>query len=133
MEAEEKGAFAGIRLDNDGFAAEGTNMNAAFVSNENELLMPYFDNILSGCTAKRVLDLAKRLVQKEIIARIKVEMFQWKKGAKGMMLIGSGILVQWDDQIIADGKEGPIALALLNLTLGDMKSGHASVRVPVPY
>ncbi|KAI3857176.1 hypothetical protein MKW98_010590 [Papaver atlanticum] len=139
MEAEEKGVFAGIWLDDDGFVAEGPNMNAAFVSKENEFLMPYFDKILSGCTAKRVLALAEGLVQKGIIAGIRVGNITVEegKGAKEMMLIGSGTLVrpvvQWDDHVIGDGKEGPVAQALLNLLLEDMKSGPASVRVPVPY
>ncbi|MCL7026913.1 hypothetical protein MKW94_023861 [Papaver nudicaule] len=139
MEAEEKGAFAALWLDDDGFVAEGPNMNAAFVSKENMLLMPYFDKILSGCTAKRVLALAEGLVHKGIIAGIREGNITVEEGkeAKEMMLIGSGILVlpvvQWDDQVIGDGKEGPVALALHNLILEDMKSGPASVRVPVPY
>ncbi|KAI3902291.1 hypothetical protein MKW92_014644 [Papaver armeniacum] len=139
MEAEEKGVFAGIWLDDEGFVAEGQNMNAAFVSKENEFLMPYFDKILSGCTAKRVLALAEGLVQKGIIAGIRVRNITEEegKGAREMMLIGSGTLVrpvvQWDDQVIGNGKEGPVALALFNLLLEDMKSGPASVRVPVPY
>jgi 4-amino-4-deoxychorismate lyase len=31
------------------------------------------------------------------------------------------------------GQEGPVALTLLNLIIEDMKSGPATVRVPVPY
>lgn len=54
-----------------------------------------------------------------------------------MILVGSGILVcpvvRWDDQVIGDGNEGPVAQALYNLVLEDMKSGPATVRVPVPY
>ncbi|OVA20331.1 Aminotransferase [Macleaya cordata] len=139
MEAEEKGGFAAIWLDDDGYIAEGPNMNVAFVSKENELLMPYFDKILSGCTAKRVLALADGLVKKGILAGIRVGNVTVEEGkrAKEMMLIGSGILVrpvlQWDEQVIGEGKEGPVALALLDLILGDMKTGPVSVRVPVPY
>jgi 4-amino-4-deoxychorismate lyase len=54
-----------------------------------------------------------------------------------MMLIGSGVLVcpvvQWDDQVIGDGKEGHITQALLNLIIEDMKSSPPTVRTPVPY
>lgn len=63
MEAEEVGAFAGIWLDSDGFVAEGPSMNVAFVSKEKELVMPRCEQILSGCTAKRVLTLAECLVR----------------------------------------------------------------------
>ncbi|KAK6161841.1 hypothetical protein DH2020_001682 [Rehmannia glutinosa] len=54
MEAEENDAYAAIWLDEGGYIAEGPNMNVAFVTKEKELLMPSFDKILSGCTAKRV-------------------------------------------------------------------------------
>ncbi|KAJ9183488.1 hypothetical protein P3X46_007333 [Hevea brasiliensis] len=137
MEAEENGAFAAIWLDNDGFIAEGPNMNVAFVTKDKELLMPHFDKILSGCTAKRVLTLAEVLVREGKLHGVKMGNVTVEKGKKAdeMMLIGSGILVrpvvQWDDQIIGNGKEGPITLALLNLILEDMKSGPPTIRIPV--
>ncbi|XP_019179132.1 PREDICTED: D-amino-acid transaminase, chloroplastic [Ipomoea nil] len=139
MEAEENGAYAAIWLDGDGFVAEGPNMNVAFVTKEKELLMPRFDRILSGCTAKRVLELAQGLVKQGKLRSIRVEDVRVDEGkrAEEMMLIGSGVLVrpvlQWDDQLIGDGKEGHVSGALLNLILEDMKSGPATVRVPVPY
>ncbi|KAG8657312.1 hypothetical protein MANES_03G061400v8 [Manihot esculenta] len=137
MEAEEKGAFAAIWLDNDGFIAEGPSMNVAFVTKEKELLMPRFDKILSGCTAKRVLNLAEGLVMEGKLHGVKVANLTIEEGknADEMMLIGSGLLVrpvvQWDEQIIGNGKEGPITLALLDLVLEDMKSGPPTVRTPV--
>lgn len=139
MEAEEKGGFAAIWLDEQGYIAEGPNMNVAFVTKDNELLMPSFDKILSGCTAKRVLSLSESLVRKGKLSGIKVGNVGVEEGkrAREMMLIGSGILVlpvlQWDEQIIGDGKEGLVAQALLNLIQEDMKSGSSDVRVPVPY
>ncbi|GAB4837252.1 hypothetical protein Ancab_002155 [Ancistrocladus abbreviatus] len=139
MEAEENGSFASIWLDADGFVAEGPNMNVAFVTREKELLMPHFDKILSGCTAKRVLTLANELVKEGKLRGIRMRNVTVEEGknADEMMLIGSGVLVrpvlQWDGQIIGNGKEGPIAQALLNLILEDMRSGPSTVRVPVPY
>ncbi|XP_058074326.1 D-amino-acid transaminase, chloroplastic-like [Magnolia sinica] len=139
MEAEENGGFAAIWLDDEGYVAEGPNMNVAFVTAEKELVMPNFDKILSGCTAKRVLDLAERLVKEGELNGIRVGNVTVEEGkmADEMMLIGSGILVrsvlQWDDQVIGNGKEGSVAKALLNLILEDMKSGPTTVRAPVPY
>ncbi|XP_059460818.1 D-amino-acid transaminase, chloroplastic-like [Corylus avellana] len=139
MEAEENGAYAAIWLDSDGFVAEGPNMNVAFVTKRKELIMPSFDYILSGCTAKRVLTLAAELVREGKLGEIKVRNVSVGEGkeADEMMLIGSGVLVrpvvQWDEQVIGDGKEGPVALSLLNLIIEDMKSGPPTVRVPVPY
>ncbi|XP_068648984.1 D-amino-acid transaminase, chloroplastic [Aristolochia californica] len=139
MEAEEKGRFAAIWLDDESYVAEGPNMNVGFVTAEKELLTPYFDKILGGCTAKRVLVLAEKLVKEGILSGIRLGNVTVEEGKKAdeMMLIGSGILVksvlQWDDQVIGDGKEGPVARALLDLILEDMKAGPATVRVQVPY
>ncbi|KAL2926700.1 D-amino-acid transaminase chloroplastic, partial [Bienertia sinuspersici] len=137
MEAEENGCFASIWLDSEGFIGEGPNTNVAFVTREKELLMPKFDKVLSGCTAKRVLALSEELRKKGEIRGICVRDVTVEEGKKAeeMMLLGSGVLVrpivQWDDQVI--GSEGPIARALLDLLLEDMKSGPSTVRVRVPY
>ncbi|XP_057467474.1 LOW QUALITY PROTEIN: D-amino-acid transaminase, chloroplastic-like [Actinidia eriantha] len=139
MEAEENGGYAAIWLDDDGYVAEGPNMNVAFVTKDKKLVMPHFDKILSGCTARRVLALAEGLVKEGTIRGIRVGNVTVEEGksADEMMLIGSGVLVrsvvQWDEQIIGDGKEGPVTWALLNLIVEDMKSGPDTVRVPVPY
>ncbi|EOA13522.1 hypothetical protein CARUB_v10026587mg [Capsella rubella] len=140
MEAEAKGAYAGIWVDKDGFIAEGPNMNVAFVVNGGkELVMPRFDNVLSGCTAKRTLALCEQLVSKGMLENVKVMDVTVEDGKKAdeMMLIGSGVLIRpvirWDEEFIGDGKEGPIAKALLDLLLEDMSSGPSSVRVRVPY
>lgn len=109
MEAEEAGAFVGIWLDNEGFVAEGPSMNVAFVNKEKELIMPHFDKILSGCTAKRVLALAECLLKQGKLTGIRVKNVTVEEGkeADEMMLIGSGVLVcpvvQWDEQVIGDG------------------------------
>ncbi|KAF8035817.1 hypothetical protein BT93_C1749 [Corymbia citriodora subsp. variegata] len=140
MEAEENSAYAAIWLDNEGFIAEGPNMNVAFVTKEKELLMPHFDKILSGCTAKRVLTIAEALADEgKLLQGIKLGNVTVEEGkaAEEMMLIGSGVLVrsvvQWDEQVIGDGKEGPVTQTLLNAIIEDMKSGPSTVRTPVPY
>uniref|UniRef100_A0A5B6YZB4 Uncharacterized protein n=2 Tax=Davidia involucrata TaxID=16924 RepID=A0A5B6YZB4_DAVIN len=139
MEAEENGGLAAIWLDNDGFVAEGPHMNVAFVTKQKELLMPRFDKILSGCTVTRVLALAEELVRDGMLRGIRLGNVSVDEGKRAdeMMLFSSSLLVRpvlhWDNQIIGDGKEGPVAMALLNLMQEDMKSGPPSVRVPVPY
>ncbi|KAI3729742.1 hypothetical protein L6452_18407 [Arctium lappa] len=139
MEAEENGAYAAIWLDQEGFVAEGPNMNVAFVTQENELLMPHFDKILSGCTAKRVLELVGNLVAEGKVRGVNVREVTVEEGkqAEEMMLIGSGVLVrpvlQWDDQVIGNGKEGEVTESLRKLILEDMKSGPSTVRTVVPY
>lgn len=139
MEAEENGAYAAIWLDEQGFVAEGPNMNVAFVTQENDLLMPRFDKILSGCTAKRVLELVGDLVKEGKVRGVKVRDVTVEEGKRSeeMMLIGSGVLVrpilQWDDQVIGNGKEGVVTESLRKLILEDMKGGPSTVRTVVPY
>lgn len=144
MEAEEKGAFAGIWVDDEGYVAEGPNMNVAFVNQEGELVMPAFDKVLSGCTAKRTLALAHELVdeskqQSGQLRSVKVGLISVEEGknASEMMLIGSGLpivpVVQWDEQQIGNGKPGPITLALQALVREDMLNGPLTHREPVPY
>ena len=112
-EAEEKGAYTSIWVDDEGYIAEGPNMNVAFVNQIGELIMPSFDKILSGCTARRTLTLAHQLMATENwsgqlkgvkTCSIKVEE---GKAAAEMMLIGSGNpivpVVKWDKQQIGNG------------------------------
>ncbi|KAJ0770439.1 putative aminodeoxychorismate lyase [Helianthus annuus] len=133
MEAEENGAYAAIWLDEQGFVAEGPNMNVAFVTPESDLLMPPFDKILSGCTSKRVLELVRHLVQIGQLRGVQVRDVSVKEGkqAREMMLIGSGVVVrpvlQWDDQVIGNGKEGVVTESLRNLILEDMKNGPSTI------
>lgn len=96
MEAEENGCFASIWLDLDGFVAEGPNMNVVFVTVEKEVLMPRFDKILGGCTAKRVIVLLEEMVKKGDIRGVSVRDVSVEEGKKAaeMMLLGSGVLVR---------------------------------------
>ncbi|KAK8602526.1 hypothetical protein V6N12_052332 [Hibiscus sabdariffa] len=148
------------------FVAEGPNIYVAFVTEEQELLMPKFEQILSGFTTKRILTLAEDLIPRptcclillsltvhvlrdwHVIIQLDLELqtlgstlyFQkfrgitmdnvrvdeaWKSTDE-MMLVGSGSLVrpviqiQWDEQVIGDGKEGPPSETLLNFIPEDM-------------
>eukprot|EP01018_Ginkgo_biloba_P001406 Gb_28702 [translate_table: standard] len=139
MEAEEKGAFAAIWIDDEGYVAEGPNVNVAFISKNNELLMPLFNKILTGCTARRLLALAPKFVEQGILKGIRIGNISLEegKGAAEMMLVGSGLpilpVTMWDDQPIGNGTVGLQTLALSNLLWEDMIAGPASIRIPVPY
>ncbi|XP_021276737.1 D-amino-acid transaminase, chloroplastic isoform X2 [Herrania umbratica] len=95
----------------------------------------YLPNVLSKMEAEE----KEGLVRDGKLHGIRVDNVSVEEGKRAdeMMLIGSGVLVrpvvQWDEQVIGDGKEGPISQMLLNFILEDMKSGPSSVRVPVPY
>ncbi|ONK55626.1 uncharacterized protein A4U43_UnF790 [Asparagus officinalis] len=139
MEAEEKGAFASIWADEQGYVAEGPNVNVAFISKDKELLLPSFDKILSGCTAKRLLALAPKLVEKGQLKSVgtgDITIEEAKKSAE-MMYVGSGLpllpIIEWDDHPVGDGRVGELTLALSDLLWEDMTSGPGLQRVCVPY
>ncbi|KAL1299545.1 hypothetical protein HN51_044098 [Arachis hypogaea] len=139
MEAEEKGAFASIWVDEAGYIAEGPNVNVAFITKEKELLMPLFDSILHGCTAKRLLELAPRLVEQGILKGVTIKnvTVEEAKGAAEMMYVGSTLpllpIIMWDDQPIGKGQVGELTMALSDLLWNDMVAGPDTKRIPVPY
>ena len=130
LEANEKGLDNGVFVDADGNVGEGSNMNMAFVTKEGVLRHPKFDSILSGCTVVRLLELAPVLVQQGVLKDIVIGDLPMEeaKNAAEMMLIGSSIyvapVVEWDGQMIGEGKPGPVAKALMELLQQDMESGE---------
>ncbi|KAL5202964.1 hypothetical protein ABZP36_013916 [Zizania latifolia] len=109
-EAEERGAYASVWVDEAGDVAEGPTMNVAFVTAGGELVVPAFDRILSGCTAKRVLALAPKLVDAGLLKSVRaasISAVDARRCAE-MMFVGSGLpllpIVEWDGKPVGDGK-----------------------------
>lgn len=123
MEAEEKGAYASIWVDDQGYIAEGPNMNVAVITHDKELILPLFDKILSGCTAKRILELAPKLVEQGCLKSVKTENLSVEeaKRAAEMMFIGSTLpvlpIIMWDDQPIGNGSNHILKIFYYNLIL----------------
>ncbi|KAL6999566.1 aminodeoxychorismate lyase [Sarracenia purpurea var. burkii] len=138
MEAEEKGAFASIWVDEEGYIAEGPNVNVAFITHDKELILPPFDKILCGCTALRLLELAPKLVEDERLKAVKIANLTLNE-AKGMaeiMFVGSTLpvlpIIMWDDRPIGDGMVGELTMALSDLLWDDMVAGPETQRLPIP-
>lgn len=138
LEAKDKGADNGIFIDQRGMVAESSNMNVAFVTRDRVFRHPPFDAILSGITIQRVLQFAQRLVAQGELKEIRLSDITVSEGSQAaeMMLIGSSIkvapVVEWDGQLIGDGKPGPITRKLLEFWEEDTRSA-ADQLVPVPY
>jgi 4-amino-4-deoxychorismate lyase len=138
LEAKDRGADNGVFIDQRGMVAESSNMNVAFVTKDRVLRHPSFDAILSGITVQRMLALAERLVAQGELKEIRLADVSVDEGrqAAEMMLIGSSIkvapVVQWDGQLIGNGKPGPITKKLLELWEEDTRSASDQL-VPVPY
>ncbi|KAJ0479425.1 putative aminotransferase class IV [Helianthus annuus] len=108
LEVEEKGALASIWVDDDEYVAEHPNVNVGFVTHEKEPILPFFDKILSGCTAKRLLELAPKLVEKGRLKSLTVGNItvEEAKQAAEMMYTGRTIpvlpIIEWDEKPIGD-------------------------------
>ncbi|KAL8167288.1 hypothetical protein V2J09_008787 [Rumex salicifolius] len=138
MEAEEKGAYASIWIDDHGYVAEGPNMNVAFITHDKELILPDFDRILSGCTAKRLIELAMEMVESGRLKSVGTASLNVEeaRNAAEMMFVGSSLpvlpIVMWDAKPIGDGNVGELTMVLSDLLWNDMASGHGK-RVGVLY
>ncbi|OFW01690.1 MAG: hypothetical protein A3I61_03530 [Acidobacteria bacterium RIFCSPLOWO2_02_FULL_68_18] len=137
MEAKEAGVDNGVFIDAEGNVGESSNMNVAFVTGGGALVHPKFDHILAGCTSLRLLELARGLVDRGVLAGIEVRDIPVAeaRASREMLLVGSSVkvapIVRWDSQAIGDGRPGPVANALLGLLEEDMRSGDRLI--PVPY
>ncbi len=136
MEAKAGGFDNGVFIDADGFVGESSNMNVAFVTNDRVLVHPRFDHILAGCTSLRVLELATELRDQGILKAIEVRdiTVEEARASREMLMLGSSVkvapIVQWDSQVIGDGRPGPISKALLRLLDDDMAHGDRLIDVP---
>ena len=138
LEAKDQGADHGLFLDAEGYVAESSHMNVAFVNSDNVLCHPTYDAILTGITAQRMLYLARQLVNSgelEGIALRNVPVREWR-AAREILLLGSSLkvapVVRWDDQVVGDGRPGPIARKLLAMWQADQREASDQL-VPVPY
>jgi 4-amino-4-deoxychorismate lyase len=137
MEAKEAGCDNGVFIDAAGNVGESSNMNVAFVTRNGVLVHPKFDQILSGCTSLRLLELAHRLREEGMLNGVEVRDIpvDEARGSSEMLLFGSSVkvasIVQWDGRAIGDGKPGRVARALLRLLEDDMRRGDRLI--PVPY
>jgi len=138
MEAKEAGCDNGVFIDADGHVGESSNMNVAFVTADGIFRHPRFDQILSGCTSLRLLELAPALQQRGLITGVDVSDLTVAEArqSREMLLLGSSIkvapVVMWDGQTIGDGKPGPVSKALLELLEQDMRVARDRL-VDVPY
>jgi 4-amino-4-deoxychorismate lyase len=136
MEAKEKGFDNGVFIDEDGNVGESSNMNVAFVTRHGVLVHPKFDHILSGCTSLRLLELARTHQDRARVTGVEVRDISVAeaRASREMLQLGSSIkvapVVQWDDQVIGDGKPGPVSRGLLQLLEEDMHSSDRLIAVP---
>jgi branched-subunit amino acid aminotransferase/4-amino-4-deoxychorismate lyase len=126
MEAVNAGYKYSVNIDDNGFLGEGSTENIGIVSEDNRVKIPTFEHTLAGTTAKRVMELADRLVKDRSIkgvmfARISPEDVY---RSREVMLMGTSInilpVVNFNGKIIGSGSPGPIYSKLSGLLWKDM-------------
>jgi 4-amino-4-deoxychorismate lyase len=136
MEAKEAGFDNGVFIDPNGHVGESSNMNVAFVTRQGVLLHPKFEHVLAGCTSLRLLELAVALRDEGLLKGIEVRdvAVDEARASREMMFLGSSVkvvsIVQWDNQVIGNGKPGPVVNALRRLLDEDMRASDRLIDVP---
>ena len=125
-EAIDKNVDFTISIDEQGFLGEGATENIGIVSSDNRLLMPSPKRILSGTTARRVMELGTKLVSEGLLSdavftSIPKEMiFE----AKEVHIYGTGHnilpIIKVESKTIGDGIPGEIWRQLHQLIYQDM-------------
>jgi len=137
LEAQEKGLDNGVFVDEAGNVGESSNMNVAFVGEDNVLRHPKFDHILSGCTSLRLLELARGIVGRGLDGvEVRDIPVAEARASREMLLIGSSVkvapIVEWDGKPIGSGKPGPAAGTLRALLERDMREAKDRL-IDIPY
>ncbi len=122
-----------VAEDAGGFITEGSTENCAFISKENELLIPSFENTLRGITLMRVIELAEGLVKSGELKKVK-ELRITKEQAfdsNEMAFIGTTLdvlpVASLNRQNIGTGAPGPIFKKLGELLLNDIADKNSKM------
>lgn len=142
LDAQQDGYDQGIFVDLEGNVCEGPNMNLAIITNEDELVVPTFDNCLAGITVQRLMELAPQHYESGVLPGVtsvsqRPVTVSEAKQAREVMMVGSSLpvmpVVSWDDVMIGDGTPGESTLALRAMIENDMEAIAPGQHVEVPY
>jgi len=126
LEANQRGLDFVISVDPNGNLGEGATENIGILTENDELLMPPPDYVLTGTTARRALDLAQQLVADGTLACAEYRDIPTAQthAAKEIFIFGTTTdvtpVIEWEGRIVGDGQPGPVAEKLLNLLTNDM-------------
>ncbi len=125
-EAIDKDCKFCVALDEDGFLAEGPTENIGVLTSDGILRFPGFERTLSGITVKRVIQLARDLVDEGLINDVvftKISVQDAYK-SKEIFLTGTSVnvipVVKYDNKIIGEGIPGPVYQKMSKLLNEDM-------------
>lgn len=128
-EAQDAGVDFSIAFDERGYLAEGSTANVAVVTNDNELLTPGKDCILTGTTMTRVLQLAKQYGKPKLLSDVREDNINKSMvvNARELFMVGTTIdvtaVVQLNGRNIGNGRPGPVYQELSEILRRDILSG----------
>lgn len=129
-EAVDAGVDFTISFDERGFLAEGATENIGLLTPDRELLVPKTGRILPGTTMLRVMELARQLIVRGELAKIRhaeIELADLEI-ADELFIFGTTpdvtAIVAFDGKRIGDGKPGPVWRMLSDLLRRDIFEGR---------
>lgn len=133
MAAQDRGGCFGINIRADGTVAEGAVANCALVTKDGALVTPRFDDILSGTTVRKAMELARKhlIGEGKLLREVRQEVVPLSAlydAAEVMMLCGDlGVnpVKELDGKTIGSGEAGPVAVALKRLILQEVYEADA--------
>jgi branched-subunit amino acid aminotransferase/4-amino-4-deoxychorismate lyase len=127
-EAEDYGVNYTVSIDEQGFMGEGSTENVGIITRRREFLVPSFARILRGITVTRMTELAQRMVADGRLAAVgeaQLTVGQAYEAAE-VMMFGTTFdvlpVVDYDGNVIGDGRPGPVFRQFLELMREDMKN-----------
>lgn len=126
-----------IGIDSQGFLTEGSTENIVMIDAGENLLRPKLRQILKGTTMMRTFELAEQLVSEGHLKSIQEKDLteQDLLAASEVMMIGTTLdvlpVTEYEGRQIGGGRQGPLALRLLQLLREDMRRGPKTT--PVVY
>lgn len=126
-EAKDAGVDFSLSVSPEGYLAEGSTENVAFVI-EGKLVLPSYEYSLRGTTLERVRALAGRDLEVCHLKGLEEGHVSLEQafGCDEMFFIGTTLEVlpvsQLDGKVVGGGKRGPVAQSLRELLQNDMKS-----------
>lgn len=142
MEAIENGGKYGVWINNEGYLAEGCVANVIIVHG-GVLKTPPFQNILRGCSARRILDFGKELVEEGLlkdVAQVPIreeELYE----ASEMLCSGGDTHLKAITELrknntktkIFGSKPGPVTQRIYDLIVKEAKDGNSENHLDIPY
>jgi len=114
-----------VWVDEEGYVAEGGTFNVAFITNDDEVVLPPFDTTLAGCTAQRMMELIPQTPElKHLrVSQRKITEVEAKMECREMFALGSTSfampILSWDQKVYSYGDSLSDSVRIRNMLIND--------------